>query len=148
MMLVEHLLDSAKKRLATLNRDAGICDAAEILLNADTPLAVVCDDDGLAIGVISRRDVMKVLVDIQEDAFNTRAEKMMNRALFTCRPHQPLQEVWKSMSSQTLRCAPVLDAHGRPQGVLHARDLAIALLADVTYEELLLRDYVMGIGYQ
>jgi CBS domain-containing protein len=148
MMLVEHLLDSARKRLAILNREAGICDAAAILLNTDTPLAVVCDDEGVAIGVISRRDVMKVLVDIQEDAFNTRAEKMMNRAVYTCRSNQPLQEVWQAMSSQSLRCAPVLDARGRPQGVLHARDLATALIADVTYEELLLRDYVMGVGYQ
>jgi CBS domain-containing protein len=148
MRLVEHLLDTAKKRLATLSRDAGICDAAEILLNADTPLAVVCDDEGAAIGVISRQDVMKVLVDVQENAFGTRAEKMMNRALFSCRPHQPLDEVWKAMSSRALRCAPVLDDQGRPQGVLHARDLATALLADVTYQELLLRDYVMGVGYQ
>ena len=148
MMLVEHLLDSAKKRLATLNREAGLCDAAEILLNAETPLVVVCDDAGTAIGVISRRDVMKVLVDIQEDAFNTRAEKMMTRMLFSCRGHQPLEEVWKAMSARALRCAPVLDASGRPQGVLHARDLATALIADVTYEELLLRDYVMGVGYQ
>jgi CBS domain-containing protein len=148
MMLVEHLLDPAKKRLATLNRAAGLCDAAEILLNAETPLAVVCDDEGAAIGVISRRDVMKVLVDIQEDAFNTRAEKMMTRTLLSCRAHQPLEEVWKEMAARTLRCVPVLDASGKPQGVLHARDLATALLADVAYEELLLRDYVTGVGYR
>ncbi len=32
-------------------------------------------------------------------------------------------------------------------GVLHARDVAIALLDEVNYEEILLRDYVMGVGY-
>jgi hypothetical protein len=31
---------------------------------------------------------------------------------------------------------------------LHARDVAIALLDEANYEELLLRDYVMGVGYQ
>jgi len=31
---------------------------------------------------------------------------------------------------------------------VHARDVAIALLDEVNYEEVLLRDYVMGVGYQ
>ena len=45
MMLVEHLLETARKRLATLSRESGVCDAAAILTNADTPLAVVCDGE-------------------------------------------------------------------------------------------------------
>ena len=52
------------------------------------------------------------------------------------------------MNSRTLPCAPILDDDGRAQGVLHARDVAIALLDEVNYEELLLRNYVMGVGYQ
>jgi CBS domain-containing protein len=43
---------------------------------------------------------------------------------------------------------PVIDDFGRPQGIVHARDLARALLEEVDEEELLLRDYVLGIGYQ
>ncbi len=72
----------------------------------------------------------------------------MSRRLLTCRAQQPLQQVWESLNARSLRCVPILDADGRPQGVLHARDLASALLEEVTNEELLLRDYVLGIGYQ
>jgi hypothetical protein len=32
--------------------------------------------------------------------------------------------------------------------VLHARDVAMALIDEVNGEEVLLRDYVMGVGYQ
>ena len=52
------------------------------------------------------------------------------------------------MSSRTLPSAAILDDDGRAQGVLHARDVAIALIGEVNYEEVLLRDYVMGVGYQ
>ena len=52
------------------------------------------------------------------------------------------------MTSRTLPCAPLLDDEGRAQGVVHARDVAIALLDEVNTEEVLLRDYVMGVGYQ
>ncbi len=98
--------------------------------------------------MISRTDVVKVLVGATGNALNTSAEAMMTRCVLSCHTSQPLQDVWKTMNDRSLRCAPILDRDGRPQGVLHARDLASALLEDVTYEELLLRDYVLGIGYQ
>jgi CBS domain-containing protein len=148
MMLVEHMLNTARERLATLSRESVICDAAAILMNSDTPLAVVCDGEGIAVGVISRTDVLKALVGPRGNALSTSAEAMMTGCVFSCRAHQPLQDVWKIMGDRALRCAPVLDSTGRPIGVLHARDVASALIEEVTYEELLLRDYVLGVGYQ
>ena len=148
MMLVEHILETARKRLAILNRESGVCDAAAILMNCETFFAVVCDDQGKAVGVVSRTDVVKVLVGATVDTLNTSAAAMMTPGVVSFRADQLLQEVWKTMNARALRCAPILDSDGRPQGILHARDLAKALLAEVTYEELLLRDYVMGVGYQ
>jgi sulfur relay (sulfurtransferase) DsrF/TusC family protein len=42
----------------------------------------------------------------------------------------------------------LLDAEHKPVGVLNARDGLRALLSAGNYEEELLRNYVMGIGYQ
>jgi CBS domain-containing protein len=148
MMLVEHILDTGKTRLATISSDAGICEAAAVLMNPDTPLVVVCDSGGVALGVISRGDVIKVLASARAEAHMARADQVMSRRLLSCSIQQPLQQVWESMNGRSVRCVPILDADGRPQGVLHARDLATALLEEVTNEELLLRDYVLGIGYQ
>jgi CBS domain-containing protein len=148
MLLVEHILDAARARLATLGRESLVSDAAQILINPSTPLAVVCDGEGIVVGVISRTDVVKVFASARADALSTCADAIMTRCVLSCQPHQSLQQVWEIMSARSLRCAPILDNRGRPQGVLHARDLASALLEEVTYEELLLRDYVLGIGYQ
>jgi CBS domain-containing protein len=148
MTLVNQMLDIARKRLATLSPKAGVRDAAAILSNAGTPLIVVCDDDGVAVGVISRTDVIKRLVGASQGALDTSAESMMTRSVLACQPDEVLQDVWKNMNARLLRCAPILDGNRRPQGVLHARDIARTLLDEATYEELLLRDYVMGVGYQ
>lgn len=43
---------------------------------------------------------------------------------------------------------PVVDGAGGPLGVLAARDVLVALLADREHEETLLMDYVTGIGYR
>ena len=46
MTLVLRILEAARRRLAVLSREASLFDAAEILANPNTPLAVVCDSDG------------------------------------------------------------------------------------------------------
>jgi CBS domain-containing protein len=148
MMLVKHILGAARKRLAILSRTAAFCDVAETLMNPETPLGVVCDGDGVAVGVISRTDVIRALASARREAFGMCADAMMTRCFLSCRVLEPLQEVWETMSTRSLRSLPVLDNEGRPQGVVHARDIAGALLDEVTSEEILLRDYVLGIGYQ
>lgn len=43
---------------------------------------------------------------------------------------------------------PVVDLHSKPLGVVNARDALRVLLSEEQYEETLLRNYVMGVGYQ
>ena len=148
MMLVKHILEAARKRLAVLSREASLFDAARILANRDTPLVVVCGSDGTAVGVISSSHVVKVLATAGVDALGFNAGEIMTKPLLSCHVDETLQQVWAVMNSRTLPCAPILDDDGRAQGVMHARDVALALLDEVNYEEVLLRDYVMGVGYQ
>ena len=148
MALVKHILEAAQKRLALLSREASIVDAARILANRDTPLIVVCDGEGIAVGVISTNHVVNALAAVGVDALSLNAGAIMTKPLVSCHVDEDLQQVWAVMNSRTLPCAPILDDDGRAQGILHARDVAIALLDEVTHEELLLRDYVMGVGYQ
>jgi CBS domain-containing protein len=147
MILVKHILEAAQKRLVVLSQEASLFDAARILANRDTPLVVVCDSDGIAVGVISSSHVIKVLATAGVDALGFNAGAIMTKPVLSCHVDETLQQVWAVMNSRTLPCAPILDHDGRAQGVLHARDVAIALLEEVNYEEILLRDYVMGVGY-
>lgn len=148
MILVKNILDSARKRLVVLRPEASLFDAARVLANRDTPLVVVCDSDGIAVGVISSSHVIGVLAAAGADAVSFNAGAIMAKPVLSCHADETLQQVWEGMSSRTLPCAPILDDDGRAEGVVHARDVAIALLDDVSHEELLLRDYVMGVGYQ
>jgi CBS domain-containing protein len=148
MALVKHVLEAARKRLAVLSREASIIDAARILTNRETPLIVVCDAHGIAVGVISTSHVVDVLATAGVDALGLNAGAIMTKPLLSCHVGENLQQVWAVLTSRTLPCAPILDDDGRAQGVLHARDVAIALLDEGSYEEQLLRNYVMGVGYQ
>jgi CBS domain-containing protein len=148
MMLIRQILEDARGRLAVLAEGASIADAAKILANPNTPLVIVCNDEGRALGVVSRTDVVKAFSRASEGALGTSVCSIMIESMFTCGLDQTLRSVWTELSARGLRCTPILDAAHKPQGIAHARDIARALLDDVTNEELLLRDYVLGIGYQ
>jgi CBS domain-containing protein len=148
MNLVLHILDDAQRRLAILKPGAPAIDAAVMLSNPKTPLVVVCDAAGIATGVVSRMDVVKLFGRSKDDAAFTPVAEIMTRTFVSCRENQTLQSVWKVMCGRALRSMPVLDENGRPRGALHARDLVRALLDEVTTEEMLLRDYVLGVGYR
>ena len=148
MNLVQHILEDARRRLAVVSREALVCDAFEILANPNTPIAVVCDSEGIVVGVVSRSDIVKVLASAKGDAHKMNTGAIMTSPVYSCHVDQALQGVWTTMNARSLRCVPILDASGRPQGVVHARDIARALLDEVTEEEVLLRDYVLGVGYQ
>ena len=148
MILVQHIIEDARRHLAVLSQDAPVCEAADILANQNTPLVVICNRVGVAVGVISRTDIIKALSRGRGEVFNTRTEAIMSSPVQFCMADQTVQAVWESLGSWRVRCVPVLDAAHRPQGVVHARDLARSLLEEVENEEVLLRDYVLGVGYQ
>lgn len=148
MILVKHVMEPARKRLAVLSQEASIFDAARILANRDTPLVVVRDSDGIALGVIAPSHIVNILATAGVDALGLNAGAIMTKPVLSCHPDESLEQIWAVMNSRTLPCAPILDGDGRAQGVLFARDVAIALIDEVNYDEKLLRDYVMGVGYQ
>lgn len=148
MNLVQHIIEDAQRRLAVLRLDAPIRDIAGILANPVTPLVVVCDSAGVALGVVSSADIVSALSRDSDAAVKANAAALMTQPIRSCAPDETLQSIWEAMGAGSVRCIPVLDQQGRPLGVIHARDVARALLDEVTHEELLLRDYVLGIGYQ
>jgi len=148
MALVKHILEDARKRLAILDREAQVAEAASILANPNTPLIVVCDSEGMAVGVVSKSNIIRALAGGHDNAVKMNMGDVMTNPVLSCHVEQALKQVWDTLNARSLRSIPVIDASGRPQGIVHARDLARALLNEVDEEELLLRDYVLGIGYQ
>jgi CBS domain-containing protein len=148
LMLVERMLPVARKRLLTIRDDAPLIDAARILSDLDRNIVVVCNADELLAGVITKTDVVRQISHCSGAACATAASSIMTRSVVLCRPGDPLHEVWSVMKERRLKNIPIVDQDARPLGVLNARDALEGLLEEVEYEEVLLRDYVMCVGYR
>lgn len=148
MTLIRAILPTVKKRLVTINGDAPLIGAARLLSEMHTSLMVVCDPDGLISGVITKTDVVKQISRCQGNSCTTLVSETMTREVISRNVDDRVLDAWFTMKDKGLRQIPIKSADFRPVGVLYASDALQVLLKEVEYEELLLRDYVMGIGYQ
>ncbi len=144
---MERMLPAARKRLVTIGDDAPLIDAAKLLRDLHTDLVVVCSPDGSLAGVVTKTDVVRQISHFQGSGCTTATSTIMTRTVTLCRPSDRLRDAWSIMKERGLKNIPVVCQGSRPIGVLNARDALEVLLEEVEYEELLLREYVMGVGY-
>jgi CBS domain-containing protein len=145
--LVQALFPVARSRLVMVANDAALIHAAR-LFRAGTDLVVVCRPDGVLVGVITKTDVISRISECGGAACLAAASSVMVRDVVFCHASDRLHDVWSRMKHFGLKNVPIIDAQGRPLGVLNARDALQVLLQEVKDEESLLRDYVMGVGYR
>ena len=144
---VNRIATQARSRLVTVGLDTLLLDVAKRLADRRINIVVVCKADGSMAGVVSKTDIVRRIGGCQGSACTTLAADLMTADVRHCGLHEQLGGVLKMMHTHGLAQIPVVDEDSKPVGVVDARDALRALLADEQYEESLLRDYVMGIGY-
>lgn len=147
-LLVSGIEAIARTRLITVLPETLLVDVAARLSGAQISVVVVCDSVGKAIGTITETVLVKRLGLGQADFFSTRAAEVMTQAFTTCEPEELLSDVLAMMHARGLIHVLLIGPEKYPLGVLNARDGLRALLAAGNHEEALLRNYVMGVGYQ
>jgi len=147
-MKIEALLATAADQLVTIDHAARLTEAARLLADGRVNLVVVGDDAGRMVGVVSKTDIVARISHCSGSSCLASVAGVMRHEVEACRPEESLQAVWARMQGKGFRQLPVIDADGRPLGVLTARDALQALLGEVEHEESLLRDFVMGVGYR
>jgi len=146
-MIVEAVLPAARERLITVGDAAPLVDAARLLRDLEADLVVVRKADETLAGVITKTDVVRQISHCRGASCMAAASAVMTGAVLYCRPDDLLSDVWSRMKERHLKNVPILDPDSRPVGVLNARDALESLLEELEYQEILLRDYVMCVGY-
>jgi CBS domain-containing protein len=99
------------------------------------------------VGVITKTDVVRQVAQCDGAVESKRVSGVMTRTVTSCQSDDQLHEVLALMKEKGFVHIPIIDKNSHPRGVVNARDALQALLREVKDEELLLRAYVMGVGY-
>ena len=146
--LINNIASAAVSRLITVRTGATVREVAQLLSNTQISLVVVCNEQGTAIGVVSKSDIVRQIGHCSGNTCTDVVNGIMTEVVITCRATDGLSDVLAMMQARGLVNVPVVDAEGKPSGVVNARDVLRELMLEGQYEEALLRDYVMGVGYR
>lgn len=135
-------------RLLTVSADTLLVDVASPLSETYIGLIVVCDSPGSMVGIVTKTNIVQQISRSCDRLGTTLASDVMTRDVTTCCPTDALLDILSRMKKSGFVHLPVIDERCKPSGVVYSGDALRALMAHGEYEAELLRDDVMGIGYQ
>lgn len=139
-MLVDQILDSKGREVATVAPDATIADAVDALREHNVGALVVSADGAEVAGILSERDVVRGLADGPEMLQHTVGELMV-RDVATCHGRTDTEELMGTMTSGRFRHMPVL-ADGRLAGIVSIGDVVKARIDELATETEQLVGYI------
>ena len=119
---------------------ASIAYAAKVLSDHDIGALVVTDAEGAIVGIISERDIMRVLSARGRAALDTLVAEVMTRKVLTCSRHDRVDDIMQRMTEGKLRHLPVVEDE-RIIGVVSIRDVVKRQLEEMEQDLDALREY-------
>ncbi|WP_181702213.1 CBS domain-containing protein [Chthonobacter albigriseus] len=102
---------------------------------------VMTDESRNVVGIISERDVVRVMAQVGAGALSDTAGSHMTKTVITCRKRDTVDEVMEMMTRGRFRHVPVVD-DGELVGIISIGDVVKYRMAEVEREAQHLRSYI------
>ncbi|MCS7117723.1 MAG: CBS domain-containing protein [Thaumarchaeota archaeon] len=115
----------------TLSSDAKIDEVPSLMWENSVGSVLIVDQRGKLVGIVTERDVIYAASHGLLGRENP-VSSIMSKDLLTASPEDDIASVIEKMRDHNVRHIPVVDAEGRPVGVVSARDVldyAVALIS-------------------
>jgi CBS domain-containing protein len=109
---------------ATCTRDSSCAEAARIMWDCDCGSVPVVDQNGLAVGIVTDRDICMAALFHGSPLSAISTAEVMSGDLCTCRADDDVREAERLMKDRQVRRLPVVDETGSLVGILSLGDLA------------------------
>ncbi len=110
-MIVKTILAAKGGEVVSIEPAADLVAAAKLLTTRRIGVLVVIDAGGRLMGILSERDIIRVLAESASAALQLSVAEVMTRNVSTCDVNDSTASVLKSMTTGKFRHMPVLDNH-------------------------------------
>lgn len=142
---VGQILDRKGREVATVASSATVHDAARLLASKKIGALVVTDDGSSVAGIISERDVVRLLGSSQPD-LDAPVSSVMTATVSTCSDNDTVDTLMGKMTEGRFRHMPVV-TDGRLAGMISIGDVVKSRTEELESEAEALKDYVTGSNY-
>lgn len=140
-MSVHFILIRKGSTVFTIEPAASVADAAKSLTDHGVGALVVIGAKGHAVGVISERDIVRVLSARGAAALETPVAEIMTRRVEFCRRQDNLVHLMQRMTEGRFRHFPVVE-EGRLAGIVSIGDVMNCRFGELEEELKTLREHV------
>ena len=127
-------------------KDSTIVDAVGIMNEFHIGALIVLDPEGMIEGIITERDIMKLLGSTNDLVGHIAVKEVMTpkEKLIIGNGDDTIEHIMSIMRDHNIRHIPIVDENQVLKGVLSMRDIIRILLADSKNKIQDLNDYIMG----
>ncbi len=142
MAMVREILQKKGSQVWSIGTGATVLQAA-LLMNEHHIGGLVVIDQGRVAGMMTERDVLRLVAEGRNPAITTVGE-MMTSEVICCSPQTPLDEAKSAMKNRRVRHIPVVSDGDRLEGVISIGDLNAYETADHEQTIFLMSEYIYG----
>lgn len=142
MKSVRHLLEVKGQEVWTIEPDATVYQALELLAEKDIGALVVTEGEALA-GIFSERDYARKVALAGHDSKQIRVREVMTPDVITLGPDQPIDDCMSLMTDHRIRHLPVLE-DGNMIGLISIGDVVKEVIAEQEFQIEQLTNYISG----
>ncbi len=140
-MLVSQILKSKGDLVFTVSPEETISAAAQLLLSRRVGALVVMDLQDQVVGIVSERDVVRMIAEKGERCLTHPVQACMTRDVEFADPTETVDTLMGRMTDRRFRHLPVCTG-GRLVGIVSIGDLVKAKIAEVETEAEHLKAYI------
>lgn len=142
-MTVSRILQHKGGDIVTISPQATVSEAVARLARHHIGAIVVVDGHMGVEGIISERDVVRLLGERGTEALSLPLEQVMTRAVVTCTADETIPMIMERMTRGRFRHVPVVDGD-HLVGIISIGDVVKYRVEEMEREHAALRDYIMS----
>jgi CBS domain-containing protein len=142
MMTVSIILAGKGRDVVTIEPNATLAGAVELLAEKRIGAVVIVGADRRIVGILSERDIVRALAEQGRKALDEPVSAAMTRKVSTCHERETISSIMERMTLGKFRHVPVVD-QGRLAGIISIGDVVKHRLSEVERDSAALRDYIL-----
>ncbi|MEP9368916.1 CBS domain-containing protein [Xanthobacter sp. VNH20] len=141
-MTVGIILQRKTSSLVTISPEASLTEAVQSLSQHRIGAVVATGPDGRLEGILSERDVVRILGERGPDVLSEPVSSVMTRAVVTCTADETVPAIMERMTRGRFRHVPVVSGN-KLVGIISIGDVVKYRVEEMERESAELRDYIM-----
>ena len=143
MLVAQILQTKASAGVVTVTSQTTVADAAKLLAERKFGSLVISDDGKRAVGILSERDIVRVIALQGAGVLNDPVSMHMTASIVTCSKQATADQVLKTMTDRRFRHMPVVE-DGELVGLITLGDVVKSRLSELAMEKDALEGMIMG----